>query len=103
MYMYLVHNKLWDQEYILSHIEKPPIEYWQVLAEQRRQALADTLQENEEVKFCALYMSIEGFHIVSYSMYSHILMHDAVAMPHKLPPLFQKNPVWNPDVHVHEQ
>ena len=35
--------------YMYFPLEKPPIEYWQVLAEQRRLALADTLQENEEV------------------------------------------------------
>lgn len=29
--------------------EEPPVEYWQILAEQRRQALAEALTENEEV------------------------------------------------------
>ena len=38
-----------DKQRMLLILDEPPVEYWQVLAEQRRQALADTLLENEEV------------------------------------------------------
>lgn len=31
------------------YLGDPPLEYWQELAEQRRTALAETLQENEQV------------------------------------------------------
>ena len=43
-------NVLFRKLYSLLCAEEPPLEYWKVLAEQRRQALADTLLENEEVK-----------------------------------------------------
>lgn len=33
----------------LFYSETPPAEYWQVLAEQRRLALAETLEENEQL------------------------------------------------------
>ncbi len=32
-----------------SHTEEPPLEYWKVLAEQRRLALSETLKENEDL------------------------------------------------------
>ena len=38
--------------------------------------------------------------LVSENLYGVILMHDAVAMSHKLLPLPPKNPVWNPDAHT---
>ena len=31
------------------YTEVPPMEYWRVLAEKRKDALAETLKENEEV------------------------------------------------------
>ena len=41
---------------LCADTETPPVEYWQVLAEQRRQALADTLEENEEVYKIYVYV-----------------------------------------------
>ncbi len=41
--------------HIVPYAEEPPSEYWQILAEQRRQALAETLKENEE-----LYTELAG-------------------------------------------
>ena len=38
-----------------THAAVPPVEYWQVLAEQRRLALAETLHENEEVLMLLLW------------------------------------------------
>ena len=42
--------------------EVPPVEYWQVLAEQRRLALAETLKENEEVRITLIH----GWSFVGY-------------------------------------
>jgi len=36
-------------DYQMCTAEVPPVQYWQVLAEKRRDALAETLKENEEV------------------------------------------------------
>ena len=35
-------------------VEDPPIEYWRILAEQRRVALVEALNENEEVGLLSL-------------------------------------------------
>lgn len=48
--------------------EEPPVEYWQILAEQRRQALAEALTENEEVCDCiCIGVTIYGV-TVSFNM-----------------------------------
>ena len=45
--------------FIIISIEEHPVEYWQVLAERRRLALAEALSENEEV----LHLQLKCFWI----------------------------------------
>ncbi|CAI7994572.1 Geminin [Geodia barretti] len=44
-----VQTEIGSLDHEMCTSEEPPLEYWKVLAEQRRQALAETLQENEEL------------------------------------------------------
>ena len=37
---------------LFCYVEIPPLEYWKELAEQRRLALVETLDENEQVYQC---------------------------------------------------
>lgn len=55
----MILENMWGEIYIISYTQvakdlfdsdEIPVEYWEQLAEQRREALAEALQENQEVK-----------------------------------------------------
>ena len=48
----------------LMFIEVPPVEYWEIVAEQRRKALLEALEENKMVRCQAIfiYSILKGVH-----------------------------------------